>query len=53
MVKRIGCVLLLVVGILYGVSQVAAFPPGPSAYPPGPYMTHDHYTPPVELPEVR
>jgi hypothetical protein len=53
MVKRLGCVLLLVVGILYGVSQVAAYPPGPSAYPPGPSASDDHYTPPVELPEVR
>jgi len=43
---RIRCALLLVFGILYGVSQVAA-------YPPGPYMSDDRYTPPVELPEVR
>jgi hypothetical protein len=46
MVKRLGCALLLVFGILYGVSQVAA-------YPPGPYMSDDHDTPPVELLEVR
>jgi hypothetical protein len=46
MVKRIGCALLLVFGLLYGVSQVAAYPPGPS-------MSDDRYTPPVELPEVR
>jgi len=29
MVKRMGCALLLVFGILYGASRVAAFPPGP------------------------
>ena len=46
MVKRIGCALLLVFGVLYGVSQVAAYPLGPSA-------SDDLYTPPVELPEVR
>ena len=46
MVKRLGCALLLVCGLLYGASQVAAYPPGPSAID---YPCH----PPVELPEVR
>jgi hypothetical protein len=46
MVKRMGCALLLVFGILYGASQVAAFPPGPSA-------VDDLSNPPIERPEVR
>jgi hypothetical protein len=52
-VKRIGGALLLVFGILYGASQVAAYPPGPSAYPQGPSMSDDSYTPPVELSTAR
>ena len=46
MVKRLGCALLLVCGLLYGASQVAAFPPGPS-------VLDDPDNPPIERPEVR
>jgi hypothetical protein len=46
MVKRLGCALLLVLGVLYGASQVAAFPPGPS-------VIDDPDNPPIERPEVR
>jgi hypothetical protein len=46
MVKRLGCALLLVFGILYGASQMAAFPSGPS-------VIDDPNNPPIERPEVR
>ena len=46
MVKRLGCALLLVFGILDGASQVAAFPPGLS-------VIDDPDNPPIERPEVR